>query len=113
MWALGEKINPYSRKEYDPDIRIHLGYGAISTMNLISNNGKSEEPDGYSHMTRHKYEVRLLPPEEGLSSLFEKQPPSTSTKEATKETRRELNSRGQFRRSRTGAEEEGTLTVIT
>ena len=64
-------------------------------------------------MTRHKYEVKLLPPEEGLSSLFETRAPSTNAKEAAKETRREVTSRGQLRRSRTSAEEDGTLTVIT
>ena len=55
-------------------MRIHLGYDAIKSMNLIGNDDESEEPDGYSHMTSHKYEIYLLPPEEGLSSLFETYP---------------------------------------
>ena len=97
-WALGTRIESCSRKECDHNVRIHLGYDAIKTMNLISDNGESEEPDGYSHMTRHKYEVKLLPPEEGLSSLFETRSPSTSKKEATNETRQELNFRRQSRR---------------
>ena len=113
VWALGKKVESCSRKECDHNVRIHHGYDAIKTMNLISDNGESEEPDGYSHMTRHKYEVKLLPPEEGLSSLFETHPPSTSTKEVTNDTRRELTYRGQFRRPRTSAGEEDTLTVIT
>ena len=64
-------------------------------------------------MTRNKYEINLLPPEEGLSSLFNKQSQSISAKEATKDTRQEVTHREQFRRSRTRPGEEGTLTVIT
>ena len=53
-WALGTRIESYSTKGYDQNVRIHLGYDAIKSMNLISDDGESEEPDGYAHMTRHK-----------------------------------------------------------
>ena len=64
-------------------------------------------------MTRHKYEVKLLPPGEGLSSLFETHLSSISTKEEIKESRREVTTRVQFKRSGTSAEEKRILTVIT
>ena len=61
-WALGTRIDSCSRKECDQNVKIHLGYDAMKSMNLISDDGESEEPDGYSHITRHKYEINLLPP---------------------------------------------------
>ena len=112
-WALGTRIDSCSRKECDQNVKIHLGYDAIKSMNLISNDDESEEPDGYSHMTSHKYEINLLPPEEGLSSPFETYFSSISTEEGIGETRRELAPSGQSKRPGANAKEKGILTVIT
>ena len=85
-WVLGTRVDPCTRTECDRNIKVHLGYDAIKSMNLMSNDNESEDPDGYYHMTSHKYEINLLPPGEGLSSLFERQHSPANTKEETGET---------------------------
>ena len=112
-WALGTRIESCSRKECDQHVRIHLGYDAIKSMNLIGNDDEAEEPDGYSHMTSHKYEISLFPPEGRLGSPFETYFSSISSEEGIGETRRELAPSGQSKRTGASAKKKGILTVIT
>ena len=85
-WALGTRIETYPTKEDDQHVRIHFGYDAMKSMNLISNDDEAEEPDGYSHMTSHKYEINLFLPEKGLDSIFETYSSSVNTEEGIGET---------------------------
>ena len=110
---MGTRIDPCPRIEYDQNVKIHLGYDAIKSMNLISNDNESEDPDGYYHLTSHKYETNLLPPGEGLSSPFERQHSPANTKEETGETQREVSGSTPFKKRCASTEEKGILTVIT
>ena len=97
-WALGSRTDSCPGMEGDQIVKIHLGYDAIKSMNLISNDNESEDPDGYYHMTSHKYEINLLSPGEGLSSPFERQHSPANTKEETGETQREVSGSTPFKK---------------
>ena len=92
---MGTKIESYSAKKDDQNVRIQLGYDAVKSMNLKGNDDESEKPDGYSHMTIHKYEISLFPPEGRLGSPFETYFSSISTEEGIGVTRGELAPSGQ------------------
>ena len=84
--ALGTKIESYSAKKDDQNVRIQLGYDAVKSMNLKGDDNESDEkkPDGYSHMMIHKYEISLFPFEGRLDSPFETHFTSISTEEEKK-----------------------------
>ena len=75
-WALGMKVDPFPETDDARNVKIHLGYMAATSMNLVNNEHISGEPSvDSSFVTSHTYEIYLHPPGEGLKSPGEEQSP--------------------------------------
>ena len=70
------KVDPFPETNDARKVKIHLGYVAATSMNLVNNENMSEDPSiDPSFVTSHTYEIYLHPPSEGLKSPGEEQSP--------------------------------------